>query len=96
MSVLQLSPGGGSAAASRIGLLETRRGAAILTAGTGLPAQSAGPTSTPQVDDERAFPDVGGGNAPVPVSFLLAWRVCAKAVVTACRIGVLRPAVRSS
>jgi len=71
----------GTAAASHIGLSGVLFGATVLAAATSLPELSTGLTSTRQGDYKLAFGDIFGGNAFLPVLFLLAVVVSGKAVL---------------
>ena len=71
----------GSAAAGHIGLSGVLFGATFLAAATSLPELSTGLTSVRQGDYKLAFGDIFGGNAFLPVLFLLATVVSGKAVL---------------
>ena len=71
----------GTAIASDIGLSGVLFGATILAAATSLPELSTGLTSVRQGDDQLAISDIFGGNAFLPVLFLLATLLSGKAVL---------------
>jgi cation:H+ antiporter len=71
----------GTAAADHIGLSGVLFGATVLAAATSLPELSTGLTSTRQGDYKLAFGDIFGGNAFLPVLFLLAVLVSGKPVL---------------
>jgi cation:H+ antiporter len=71
----------GSAAASSVGLSGVLFGATVLAAATSLPELSTGLTAVKQEDYKLAFGDIFGGNAFLPVLFLLAVLVSGKAVL---------------
>ncbi len=71
----------GSAAADHIGLSGVLFGATVLAAATSLPELSTGLTSAREGDYKLAFGDIFGGNAFLPVLFLLAVLVSGKAVL---------------
>ena len=72
----------GSAAADHVGLSGVLFGATVLAAATSLPELSTGLTSTRAGDYKLAFGDIFGGNAFLPVLFLLAVVVSGKSVLT--------------
>lgn len=72
----------GSAAADHVGLSGVLFGATVLAAATSLPELSTGLTSTRAGDYKLAFGDIFGGNAFLPVLFLLAAVVSGKSVLT--------------
>jgi cation:H+ antiporter len=71
----------GEKAASHLGLSGVVFGATVLAAATSLPELSTGLTSTKQADYQLAFGDIFGGNAFLPVLFLLATVISGKAVL---------------
>lgn len=71
----------GDAASSQIGLSGILFGATILALATSLPEISTGLQSIKQGDDELAVSDIFGGNAFLPVLFLLATVLSGKAVL---------------
>ncbi len=71
----------GTAAADQVGLSGVLFGATVLAAATSLPELSTGLTSVKQGDYKLAFGDIFGGNAFLPVLFLLAVLVSGKAVL---------------
>ena len=71
----------GTAAANHIGLSGVLFGATVLAAATSLPELSTGLTSVREGDYKLAFGDIFGGNAFLPVLFLLAVLVSGKAVL---------------
>ena len=71
----------GTAAADQVGLSGVLFGATALAAATSLPELSTGLTSVKQGDYKLAFGDIFGGNAFLPVLFLLAVLVSGKAVL---------------
>jgi cation:H+ antiporter len=71
----------GTAAADHVGLSGVLFGATVLAAATSLPELSTGLTAVRQGDYKLAFGDIFGGNAFLPVLFLLAVLVSGKAVL---------------
>ena len=71
----------GEAAASSIGLSGVLFGATILAAATALPELSTGITSIRMKDYQLAISDIFGGNAFLPVLFLLAVMISGKSVL---------------
>jgi cation:H+ antiporter len=71
----------GTAAADHVGLSGVIFGATVLAAATSLPELSTGLTAVRQGDYKLAFGDIFGGNAFLPVLFLLAVLVSGKAVL---------------
>ncbi len=71
----------GSQAANSVGLSGVLFGATVLAAATSLPELSTGLTATRQGDYQLAFGDIFGGNAFLPVLFLLATVVGGKAIL---------------
>jgi cation:H+ antiporter len=73
----------GEAVAKSIGLSGVLFGATILAAATALPELSTGITSVRMKDYQLAISDIFGGNAFLPVLFLLAGLISGKAVLPA-------------
>ncbi|RMB61564.1 sodium:calcium antiporter [Tessaracoccus antarcticus] len=71
----------GTAAADHVGLSGVLFGATVLAAATSLPELSTGLTSTKAGDYKLAFGDIFGGNAFLPVLFLLAVLVSGTSVL---------------
>jgi cation:H+ antiporter len=71
----------GSQAASSLGLSGVLFGATVLAAATSLPELSTGLTAVRSGDYQLAFGDIFGGNAFLPVLFLLATVVSGKAIL---------------
>jgi cation:H+ antiporter len=71
----------GEAFFGRLGLSGVVFGATVLAAATSLPELSTGLTSTRMGDYQLAFGDIFGGNAFLPVLFLLATLLSGKAVL---------------
>ena len=71
----------GSQAAKSVGLSGVLFGATILAAATALPELSTGLTAARQGDYQLAFGDIFGGNAFLPVLFLLATVISDKALL---------------
>ena len=73
----------GTAASKQIGLGGVLFGATVLAAATSLPELSTGLQAVKQGDDNLAMSDIFGGNAFLPVLFLLATLLSGKAVLPA-------------
>ena len=71
----------GDAASQQVGLSGILFGATVLALATSLPEISTGLQSIRQGDDELAMSDIFGGNAFLPVLFLLAGLISGKAVL---------------
>ena len=71
----------GDALAGHLGMSGAVFGATVLAAATSLPELSTGLTSVRLGDDEMAFGDIFGGNAFLPVLFLLAVAISGSAVL---------------
>jgi cation:H+ antiporter len=71
----------GDAIAEHIGLSGVLFGATVLAAATSLPELSTGLASVKQGDDQLAISDIFGGNAFLPVLFLVATLLSGKAVL---------------
>ena len=71
----------GEAAASEVGLSGVLFGATVLALATSLPEISTGLQSLKQGDDNLAMSDIFGGNAFLPVLFLVATLISGKAVL---------------
>ena len=72
----------GDALAGHIGLTGVLFGSTILAAATSLPELSTGITSVRMGDTQLAMSDIFGGNAFLPVLFLVATLISGKAVLT--------------
>lgn len=77
-SVLELA---GEAASSKIGLSGVLFGATILALATSLPEISTGLQAVRQGDDNLAISDIFGGNAFLPVLFLVATVISGRAIL---------------
>ncbi len=75
----------GEAASSQVGLSGVLYGATFLALATSLPEISTGMQAVRQGDDNLAMSDIFGGNAFLPVLFLLATIISGKAVLPAAR-----------
>ena len=75
----------GEAASSQVGLSGVLYGATILALATSLPEISTGLQAIRQGDDNLAMSDIFGGNAFLPVLFLVATLVSGKAVLPEAR-----------
>ena len=73
----------GTAAASQVGLSGVLFGATVLALATSLPEISTGLQAVRQGDENLAISDIFGGNAFLPVLFLLAGLISGKAVLPA-------------
>lgn len=71
----------GSQAADHVGLSGVLFGATVLAAATALPELSTGITAVRSGDYQLAFGDIFGGNAFLPVLFLLATVISGKAIL---------------
>ncbi|MCU1592922.1 MAG: sodium:calcium antiporter [Frankiales bacterium] len=71
----------GSQAAAHVGLSGVLFGATVLAAATALPELSTGITAVRSGDYQLAFGDIFGGNAFLPVLFLLATVISGKAIL---------------